>query len=61
MSAIWAPGRIQEGTYEPTKIAIENDVSLDNSNIMVLKVTCEIKMTWLKSGPTPYRVLAQNQ
>jgi hypothetical protein len=26
-------------------VAIENDVSLDNSNRMVLDVTCEIKMT----------------
>jgi hypothetical protein len=25
---------------------------------MVLEVTCEVKLTWLKSGLTPCRVLA---
>jgi hypothetical protein len=41
--------------------AIKNDVSLDNLNRMALDVTCEINTTWLEGGPTPCRVLAQNQ
>jgi hypothetical protein len=28
---------------------------------MILEVMCEIKTTWLEGGPTPCRVLAQNQ
>jgi hypothetical protein len=40
---------------------MENDVSLDNSNKMVLDVAYEINTTWLDGGPTPCRVLAQNQ
>jgi hypothetical protein len=42
-------------------MAIENDIYLDNSNIMVLEVMCKIEPTWLKIGPTPCRVLARNQ
>jgi hypothetical protein len=61
MSAIRAPGRIHEGTCEATTIAMGNDASLIKSNRMVLEVTCEIKMTWLEGGPTPFRVLARNQ
>jgi hypothetical protein len=56
-----APCRIQEGTGEATTIVVENDVSLNNLNIMVLDVTCEINMTWLEGGPVPFRVLVQNQ
>jgi hypothetical protein len=61
MRAIRAPGRIQEGTCEATVIAIGNDVSLDNSNRMVLYVACVINTTLLKGGPRPCRVLARDQ
>jgi hypothetical protein len=61
MSIIRALGRIPEGTCEDTSIAIRTNVYLDNSDRMVLEVTCEIKMTWLKGGSTPCRVLARNQ
>jgi hypothetical protein len=61
MRAIRAPGRIQECTCEATTIVIRNDISLDNSNRMVLDVTCEINTTWLEGGPTPCRVLSRDQ
>jgi hypothetical protein len=61
MSAIWAPGRIQEGTSEDTSIAIRTNIYLDNSDRMVLEVTCKIKTTWFEGGLTPCRVLARNQ
>jgi hypothetical protein len=40
---------------------IGDDILLDNRTRWVHKSTGEIMMTWLESGPTPYRVLAQNQ
>jgi hypothetical protein len=60
-SAIRAPGRTQEGTYEDTSIAIRTDVHLDNSDRNVLEVTCEIKTTWLEGGPTLGRVLVRDR
>jgi hypothetical protein len=59
MSAIRTLGMIQEGTCEATVIAVGNDFYLDNSNIMVLEITCEIKTKWLEGGPTLCRVLAR--
>jgi hypothetical protein len=59
--AIWSRGGIQEDTCEDTSIPIRTNIYLDNSDRMVLEVTCEINMTRLKGGLTPCWVLAWNQ
>jgi hypothetical protein len=41
--------------------AIEDDILLDNRTGQIHEGTSEIMTTWLKCGPTPCRVLAQNQ
>jgi hypothetical protein len=41
--------------------AIEDDILLDNQTWQIHEGMSEIMTTWLGSGPTPCRVLAQNQ
>jgi hypothetical protein len=40
---------------------IEDDTLLDNRTWWIHEGMSETMMTWLESGPTPCRVLAQNQ
>jgi hypothetical protein len=41
--------------------AIRDDILLDNRTRQIHEDTCEIMMTWLKSGPRPCGVLDPNQ
>jgi hypothetical protein len=41
--------------------SIGDDILLDNRTGWIYEGTSNIMTTWLKSGPTPCRVLAQNQ